>query len=80
MSKYLIQLSSSNHLIYSSVSGLRMFKTDLPLMDCMRKIVKEEGWAFMYRGMTSNMTAVAIPIAITIFMTDVFISNKNKFS
>ena len=29
-----------------------------------------------YRGMTSNMTAVAIPIAVTIFMTDVLKTKK----
>ena len=35
------------------------------------------------RGMTSNMTAVAIPIAVTIFMTDVLTglsSSSNKTS
>lgn len=42
-----------------------------------KKVLKEEGWAFMGRGMTSNLTAVAIPIAITIFMTDLFTSMKN---
>lgn len=30
------------------------------------------------RGITSNVTAVAIPIAITIFTTDILLSLKNK--
>lgn len=47
-----------------------MFKTDLPLVSVMRKLLQEEGWAFMARGVTSNTTAVAIPIASTIFLTD----------
>ena len=49
-----------------------MFKTDLSFVQTFRHVLKEKGWAFTYRGMTSNMTAVAIPIAVTIFMTDVF--------
>jgi hypothetical protein len=47
-----------------------MFKTDLGLSETYRKLMREEGWAFMARGMASNCTAVAIPIAVTIFMTD----------
>lgn len=47
-----------------------MFKTDLPLFPVMGKLLREEGWAFMARGVTSNTTAVAIPIASTIFLTD----------
>ncbi len=47
-----------------------MFKTDLSLADTVKKVLRDEGWSFMGRGMTSNLTAVAIPIAITIFMTD----------
>ena len=55
-----------------------MFKTDLGLTTTFRKLLKDEGWAFMGRGMTSNMTAVAIPIAVTIFMTDIFIGLKHN--
>lgn len=47
-----------------------MFKTDLALGATYKKLMKEEGAAFMFRGMASNCTAVAIPIAITIFVTD----------
>lgn len=59
----------------------RMFKTDLSMPETVKKLSKEEGWAFGVRGMGSNMTAVAIPIAVTIFMTDVLTSLKyGKFS
>ncbi len=51
-----------------------MFKTDLSLSGSFRKLMKEDGWAFMGRGMTSNCTAVAIPIAMTIFITDLLMS------
>jgi len=55
-----------------------MFKTDFGLVKTFRKLLKDEGWAFMGRGMTSNMTAVAIPIAVTIFMTDILIGLKHN--
>jgi hypothetical protein len=48
-----------------------MFKTDMGLMTVCRNLVKDEGWSFATRGMASNLTAVAVPIAVTIFMTDV---------
>jgi hypothetical protein len=54
----------------------RMFKTDLGLKDSFSKLVKEEGASFMLRGMTANMTAVAFPLATTIFMTDMLMSTK----
>lgn len=53
-----------------------MFKTDLGLKDSFQKLVREEGAAFMMRGMTANMTAVAFPVATTIFMTDMLLSTK----
>jgi len=42
----------------------------------LRKLLREEGWAFMARGMAANTTAVAIPVAMTIFLTDVLIDIK----
>jgi hypothetical protein len=56
-----------------------MFKTDLSLPKTFQKVLKEEGWAFMGRGMTSNLTAVSIPIAVTIFMTDFLMSLNNVY-
>lgn len=84
----------------------RMFKTDLGIKEAYKKLVKEEGAAFLtrfdcrikhatyctyphiltlfvgtlHRGIASNMTAVAFPLAITIFMTDVMLTNKDKYS
>ena len=55
-----------------------MFKTDFGFMQTFRHVLKNEGWAFMYRGMNSNVTAVAIPIAVTIFMTDVLQNMKKN--
>jgi hypothetical protein len=54
-----------------------MFKTDLSLLHTFRKVLREEGWAFVGRGLSSNVVAVAIPIAITIFTTDLLISLKD---
>jgi len=56
-----------------------MFKTDLPMTATFQKLMKEQGWAFMARGVTSNTTAVAVPIAMTIFFTDYFIAFKNRY-
>lgn len=53
-----------------------MFKTDLGLKDSLNKLMKEQGWRFMARGITSNTTAVAVPIAVTIFMTDMMMTWK----
>ncbi len=55
-----------------------MFKTDLSLTATTKKLMKEDGWAFMTRGISSNMTAVAAPIAMTIFITDILMSNKKS--
>jgi hypothetical protein len=53
-----------------------MFKTDQPLVKTVRQLMREEGWSFMTRGVMANTTAVAIPVAMTIFLTDIFISIK----
>lgn len=50
-----------------------MFKTDLGVGDALTKLRREEGAAFAVRGMTKNLVAVAIPIAVTIFVTDVLV-------
>lgn len=55
-----------------------MFKTDLSLTEAVKKAYREEGWAFMWRGMGSNVTAVAAPIAMTIFLTDMLMSKFKK--
>lgn len=55
-----------------------MFKTDLGVGDTLRKLVREEGAGFLTRGIGKNMTAVAIPIAITIFATDALVAVKKS--
>lgn len=50
-----------------------MFKTDLGVADAFAKLRREEGMAFAVRGMNKNLVAVAIPIAVTIFVTDVLV-------
>jgi len=56
-----------------------MFKTDLSLTHSVRTLINKDGWKFMLRGITSNVTAVAVPIAVTIFVTDVLVSNRSFF-
>lgn len=50
-----------------------MFKTDLGVGMALAKLREEEGAAFAVRGMSKNLVAVAIPIAVTIFMTDMLV-------
>merc|ERR1712087_204365 len=47
-----------------------MFKTEEGTMQTIRRLVKHEGVAFMHRGMGRNLIAVAAPIGMTIFLTD----------
>ena len=50
-----------------------MFKTNRPLLTTMRDLHKELGYSYIYRGMSKNLVAVAIPVACTIFFTDAFV-------
>lgn len=50
-----------------------MFKTDLGIGSALAKLRQEEGMGFLVRGMNKNLVAVAIPIAVTIFMTDILV-------
>mmetsp|Transcript_9783 Transcript_9783/g.19216 ORF Transcript_9783/g.19216 Transcript_9783/m.19216 type:complete len:289 (-) Transcript_9783:231-1097(-) len=61
-----------------------MFKTDLSLMNTIRKLRKDElerpgknrwmgSYGWMTRGLGSNLVAVSVPITLTIFLTDFFI-------
>jgi len=50
-----------------------MFKTNFSLLDTVAKLRSEMGWKFMWRGMGKNLVAVSIPVASTIFFTDIFI-------
>jgi hypothetical protein len=55
-----------------------MFKTNLSLSDTARYLRKTTGWGFLYRGLGKNLVAVTIPVACTIFLTDVFIQTSRQ--
>ena len=55
-----------------------MFKTNLRLMDAVKKLREEMGWKFLWRGMGKNLVAVSIPVASTIFFTDMLIQLNPK--
>lgn len=47
-----------------------MFKTDQSLKDTLSRMMKEEGTRWAWRGWEKNMIAVALPVALTIYLTD----------
>ena len=47
-----------------------MFQTHQGLRDTVRHLYEKEGWAFLHKGLGKNMVAVAIPVACTIFFTE----------
>lgn len=55
-----------------------MFKTDLQVGQALAKLRKDEGWAFIVRGMNKNLVAVAVPISVTIFATDFLVRLKER--
>mmetsp|Transcript_36872 Transcript_36872/g.44445 ORF Transcript_36872/g.44445 Transcript_36872/m.44445 type:complete len:110 (-) Transcript_36872:198-527(-) len=50
-----------------------MFKTNFSMLDTIKHLRNEMGWTFLHRGMVKNLVAVSIPVASTIFFTDIFI-------
>ena len=55
-----------------------MFKTNLSLIDTVAKLRGEMGWNFCTRGIGKNLVAVSIPVASTIFFTDLFIQMSEE--
>ena len=49
-----------------------MFRTDLGLVDTVKLLYAKEGLKFMGKGLSNNLIAVAIPVATTIWLADVF--------
>mmetsp|Transcript_20895 Transcript_20895/g.30954 ORF Transcript_20895/g.30954 Transcript_20895/m.30954 type:complete len:300 (-) Transcript_20895:73-972(-) len=49
------------------------FKTEAGLRVTVRELWKEMGIMFMARGLMKNMIAVAMPVGMTIFFTDIFV-------
>jgi len=48
-----------------------MFKTDESLGATFRRLHRAEGFGWMLRGCDKNLVAVAVPVGLTIFLTDV---------
>ena len=56
-----------------------MFKTNLGFIDTCRALHREKnGYSWMGRGMMKNLIAVSLPVASTIFLTDVLIQYTNS--
>jgi hypothetical protein len=49
-----------------------MFRTDRSLRETARRLHRIDGVRWFWRGCDKNLVAVAIPIALTIFLSDVF--------
>jgi len=50
-----------------------MFKTNLSLLETVKKLWRNEKYHFLTRGMTKNLIAVSVPVGCTIFFTDALI-------
>jgi hypothetical protein len=55
-----------------------MFKTNFGFVEAVRSLHNELGSNFLVRGMSKNLIAVSIPVASTIFFTDLFIQFTSK--
>ena len=53
-----------------------MFKTNMGLSDTVKHLWKEMGSSFLSRGLVKNLVAVSIPVAFTIFFTDLFVNSS----
>jgi len=49
------------------------FKTQTGIRDTTKKLWNEMGFSFMARGLGKNLIAVAMPVGMTIFFTDLFV-------
>eukprot|EP00043_Microstomoeca_roanoka_P013610 m.133468 g.133468 ORF g.133468 m.133468 type:complete len:268 (-) comp15800_c6_seq1:819-1622(-) len=49
-----------------------MFQTDKSMVDSIKHLHERKGYAFLYQGLSKNLVAVAVPVALTIFLTDAF--------
>lgn len=47
-----------------------MFKFEEGFGQTVQRLTRTEGWAFCLRGMRRNLIAVAVPIGMTIFLTE----------
>lgn len=51
-----------------------MFRTGGPLLATLRRLHRTEGFGWCARGCARNLVSVSVPLASTIFLTDVFTS------
>lgn len=49
-----------------------MFKTDESLLQVCNRLSRDQGVRWLWRGVDKNLVSVAIPIAMTIYLTDFF--------
>lgn len=54
-----------------------MFKSDESLSAVFRRLCRREGVRWLWRGVDKNLVSVAIPIAMTIYLTDYFVLLKH---
>ena len=57
-----------------------MFKFEESFGQTVTRLLRTEGWSFCLRGMQRNLVAVAVPIAMTIFLTDSLIEMLHERS
>jgi len=55
-----------------------MFKTEEGVLTTFRRLCHNEGHRWLSRGIEKNVVASAVPIAITIFLTDAFASLRQR--
>jgi hypothetical protein len=53
-----------------------MFKTDESLSQVCTRLTREQGARWLWRGVDKNLVSVAIPIAMTLYLTDFFSALK----
>ena len=49
-----------------------MFQTDKSMVETIKYLHAKKGFAFLHQGLAKNLVAVAVPVALTIFLTDAF--------
>jgi len=57
-----------------------MFKAEEKSLQCLGRLWRQEGPGWLFRGLERNIASSAVPIAATIFFTDMFTSLQTKGS
>lgn len=55
-----------------------MFKTEEGVLPTVRRLCHQEGYRWCARGLQKNVVASAVPIAVTIFLTDTFAGLRQR--